>query len=212
MKNKEFKHLNRSELVEVIDELLNEDTSQSENLPTREQVQKERERIRNKSRISKAVVSIVSVLTVVAAIAVLISTLLLPVIQVSGDSMEPTLSDGDIIVLLKTKSYSSGNLCCISWQNKLLLKRVVGMPGDSINIDEEGNVYINDVLLDEPYASHKCLGECDISFPYKVPEGKFFVLGDRRDISIDSRSSSIGCIESDQIVGRVLLKILPADK
>ncbi|MBQ3916484.1 MAG: signal peptidase I [Ruminococcus sp.] len=154
---------------------------------------------------------VMAAVLVAAAAAVLLSTFFLPVIQVSGSSMEPALSDGDIILLMKSGSYSQSQLCCISWQNKLLLKRVIGLPGDVIDIDKEGSVYVNGSLLDEPYVTGKSLGECDINFPCVVPENKLFVMGDRRDISIDSRSSAIGCIDEDQIVGRVLMKIWSDD-
>ncbi len=207
MTDKELKRLSRSELVDIIYELQENPTAESESLPTAEQVKNERSRIRYNQRFLKTFRSTLSILIVVAAIAVLVSTLFLPVIQVSGDSMEPTLYDGDILLLFKTNNYTSGQLCCISWQNKLLLKRIIGQPGDYIDIDAEGNVYVNDLLLDEPYVTGKSLGECDLTFPYQVPDGKLFVLGDHRDTSIDSRSSTIGCVENEQIVGQVLFKI-----
>ena len=151
--------------------------------------------------------STLAVLIVVAAIAVLISVLFLPVIQVSGSSMEPTLCDGDILVLVKTGKFETGELCCFSWQNKLLLKRVIGKEGDYIDIDEYGNVSVNNIPIDEPYVTDKSLGICDITFPYQVPEGTIFVLGDKRDKSVDSRSTTIGCISKDQIIGKVLFKV-----
>ena len=126
--------------------------------------------------------------------------------------MEPTLYNGDIILLVKTDHYSQGQLCCVAWQNKLLLKRVIGLPGDKIDIDADGNVSVNDVLLNEPYLINKSLGECDISFPYNVPDEKYFVLGDRRDTSIDSRSSAVGCISTDQMVGKMLFRIWKSKK
>ena len=125
--------------------------------------------------------------------------------------MKPTLNNEDIILLVKTKNFSTGELCCVSWQNKLLLKRVIGLPGDSINIDEKGNVYLNGELLDEPYVTNKALGECDIDLPYTVPEGKLFVMGDQRETSVDSRSTAVGCVDYDQMVGRYLLRIWSAD-
>lgn len=123
--------------------------------------------------------------------------------------MEPTLSDGDVLVLFKSKSYERSQLCCISWQNKMLLKRIIGLPGDVVSIDTEGNVFVNGAQLDEPYVSDKTLGTCDMTFPCQVPEGKVFVLGDHRATSIDSRSSEIGCVDQEQIVGFVLLKVWP---
>lgn len=209
MTDKDFHRLSRSELVEIIHHLQDKDNTDTDLLPTAEQVETERLSLRKKAKIKKTLRSAAAILIVVAAIAVLLSTLVLPVIQVSGDSMEPSLHNGDIIVLHKVQKFQGGQLCCVSWQNKLLLKRVIGLSGDDITIDEEGNVYVNDELLDEPYAQNKCLGECDITFPYHVPEGKLFVLGDRRDTSIDSRSSAIGCVDKEQIIGQVLFKIWP---
>ena len=178
-------------------------------LPSPEQVSRAYQQDQYRKRYKRAFISTLSVLAVIAAVAVLVSTLFLPVIQVSGNSMEPTLSDGDVLVLLKSRHYERSQLCCISWQNKMLLKRIIGLPGDVVSIDTEGNVTVNGVLLDEPYVSDKTLGECDVTFPCQVPEGKVFVLGDHRSTSIDSRSSEIGCVDQDQIVGFVLFQVWP---
>lgn len=209
MTDKDFHRLSRRELVEIIHHLQDKDNTDADMLPTAEQVEAERSSLRRKDKIKKTFRSAAAILTVVAAIAVLLSTLVLPVIQISGDSMEPSFHNGDIVVLNKLQKLKSGQLCCVSWQNKLLMKRVIGLSGDDILIDEDGNVYVNDELIDEPYAQNKCLGECDITFPYHVPEGKLFVLGDRRDTSIDSRSTAIGCVDKEQIIGQVLFKIWP---
>lgn len=178
-------------------------------LPSPEQVSRAYQQDQYRKRYKRAFISTLSVLAVIAAVAVLVSTLFLPVIQVSGNSMEPTLSDGDVLVLLKSKRYERSQLCCISWQNKMLLKRIIGLPGDVVSIDTQGNVTVNGALLDEPYVSDKTLGECDVTFPCQVPEGKVFVLGDYRSTSIDSRSSEIGCVDQDQIVGFVLFQVWP---
>lgn len=178
-------------------------------LPSPEQVSHAYQQDQYRKRYKRAFISTLSVLAVIAAVAVLVSTLFLPVIQVSGNSMEPTLSDGDVLVLLKSRHYERSQLCCISWQNKMLLKRIIGLPGDVVSIDTEGNVTVNGILLDEPYVSDKTLGECDVTFPCQVPEGKVFVLGDHRSTSIDSRSSEIGCVDQDQIVGFVLFQVWP---
>lgn len=181
-------------------------------VPSVEQVENELNNIRYKKLFKKTLASTAATLIVVAAIAVLISTIFLPVIQVSGSSMEPTLNDGDILVLFKSEHCNYGDLCCISWQNKLLLKRIIAMPGDIVSMDADGNVYINDKLLDEPYLSEKSLGICEIEFPYEVPDNQLFILGDSRETSVDSRSTSIGCVGKDQIVGRVLFKAWPFKK
>ena len=143
---------------------------------------------------------------------IMLATLFLPVLQVSGDSMNPTLEDKDILLLVKSDSMKTGDLCGFYWQNKLLLKRVIGQPGDVISMDEDGHVTVNGTVLDEPYVDELALGECDIRFPYQVPENRYFVLGDHRSVSIDSRSSVIGCVEKSQVVGRVFLRIWPLNR
>ena len=178
-------------------------------IPTTAEVEAERERLAYRSRYARVLRSTIYALLVVAAVAVLLATLFLPVLQVSGDSMNPTLQDRDIIVLVKTDHMKTGNLCGFYWQNKLLLKRIIGLPGDIITLDEDGVVTVNDEVLDEPYVDELALGECDIKFPYQVPENRYFVLGDHRATSIDSRSSVIGCVEKSQIVGKVFLRVWP---
>lgn len=178
-----------------------------ESMPSVEQVESELKSINYKKKFRKTLLSTVSILIVVAAIAVLMSTLFFPVVQVVGKSMEPTLNEGDILVLVKSDKVTYGDLCCVSWQNKSLLKRVIGLSGDMVEIDGDGNVFINGALLDEPYVEEKMLGKCEIEFPYKVPENKVFILGDQRETSVDSRSNAIGCVGTDQIVGRVLFKV-----
>jgi signal peptidase I len=178
-------------------------------LPSREQIESELDKIKYRRRFRNTLFSTVSILIVVAAVAVLVSTIFFPVVQVAGDSMKPTLENGDILVLFKTEKVSYGDLCCVSWQNKTLLKRVIGLSGDKIDIDQQGNVFVNDELLDEPYVENKCLGNCEIEFPYQVPDNKVFILGDQRDSSVDSRSIAIGCVGTDQIIGHVIFKVWP---
>ncbi|WP_242836630.1 signal peptidase I [Ruminococcus flavefaciens] len=176
-------------------------------MPSVEQVENELKNIRYRKKFRSTLFSTVSILIVVAAFAVLVSTLFFPVVQVAGSSMEPTLKEGDVLILIKSDNVSYGQMCCVSWQNKSLLKRVVGLSGDVIDMDSDGNVYVNGELLDEPYVEKKELGRCEIEFPYQVPEDKIFILGDQRESSVDSRSSAIGCIGKDQIVGKVLFKV-----
>ena len=178
-------------------------------IPSTEEVKAERERQPYRSRYTRVLRSTIYALVVVAAVAVLLATLFLPVLQVSGDSMNPTLQDKDVIVLVKSGSLKTGDLCGFYWQNKLLLKRVIGLPGDIISLDENGVVTVNGTVLDEPYVDELALGECDIKFPYQVPENRYFVLGDHRATSIDSRSSVIGCVEKNQIVGKVFIRVWP---
>ena len=178
-------------------------------LPTKQQVETERKRYRRQQAYNKALSGTIYVLTIVAAVAVLIATLVLPVLQIEGTSMEPTLVNGDIVLLTKTTSFNRGELCGFSWNNKLLIKRVIGSPGDWIEIDTDGTVYLNGEKLDEPYAQQLAMGECDLEFPFQVPQEQYFVLGDMRESSIDSRNTLIGCVEKDQIVGKVFFRIWP---
>ena len=178
-------------------------------LPTRKQVEKERKRYRRQKAYNKALRGTVYVLTIVAAIAVLIATLILPVLQIEGSSMKPTLSNGDIVLLTKTTHFDRGDLCAFAWNNKLLIKRVIGLPGDWIEIDTDGTIYLNGDKLEEPYVQQLALGECDLEFPFQVPQEQYFVVGDMRESSIDSRNSLIGCIPKDQIVGKVFFRVWP---
>lgn len=178
-------------------------------LPTKKQIETERKRYRRQKAYNKALSGTVYVLTIVAAVAVLIATLVLPVLQIEGTSMSPTLANGDIVLLTKTTSFDRGELCGFSWNNKLLIKRVIGLPGDWIEIDTDGTVYLNGEQLDEPYAEQLAVGECDLEFPFQVPQEQYFVLGDMRESSIDSRNTLIGCVEKDQIVGKVFFRIWP---
>ncbi len=180
-------------------------------IPTMEEVQEARKKVRYRVAFRKSIVTTLSVLTVVAAVAVLIASLFLPVVRVVGDSMEPSLNNDDLLLLVKTDRYEPGGLCCFYYQNRLLIKRVIGLPGDMISIDEEGTVFVNGEALDEPYVIDKSLGQCDIEFPYQVPESRIFVLGDHRDTSVDSRSSVIGSIEVERIVGQVILRFWPLE-
>ena len=185
---------------------------QEVSLPTKDQVEAERKRYRRQKAYNKALRGTVYVLTIVAAVAVLIATLILPVLQIEGTSMEPTLSNGDIVLLTKTTRFDRGDLCGFTWNNKLLIKRVIGLPGDWIEIDTDGTVYRNGKPLEEPYVKQKALGECDLEFPFQVPLEQYFVVGDMRESSIDSRNSLIGCIPKDQIVGKVFFRVWPFKK
>ena len=178
-------------------------------LPTKKQVETERKRYRRQKAYNKALGGTVYVLTIVAAVAVLIATLVLPVLQIDGKSMEPTLYNGDIVLLMKTTHFEHGDLCGFTWNNKLLIKRVIGVPGDWIEIDTDGNVYLNGEKLDEPYVEQKAFGECDLEFPFQVPQEQYFVIGDMRESSVDSRNTLMGCIPKEQIVGKVFFRVWP---
>lgn len=162
-----------------------------------------------KRRFRRLLRSTANALIVVAAVAALVATLVLPVLQIAGTSMEPTLNDGDIVVLMKTDNLKTTDLCAFYYSNKILIKRVIGTPGDYIWIENDGTVYLNGTALDEPYLTEKALGECDIDFPYQVPENCYFMLGDQRETSIDSRSTVIGCVTEDQLIGKLVCKVWP---
>ena len=178
-------------------------------LPTLGQIEAERKRYRWQSAYFKALRGTISVLTYVAAIAALIATLVLPVLQIEGTSMEPTLVSGDIVLLTKTTNLGRGDICGFAWNNKILIKRVIGIPGDWIEIDTDGTVYRNGEKLDEPYAQQIAFGECDLEFPFQVPPEEYFVLGDMRESSIDSRNTLIGGVENEQIIGKIFFRIWP---
>ena len=181
-------------------------------VPSLKEIQTERKRIRRGTYYRQALRGTIAVLLVVAAIAVLITTLFLPILQISGDSMSPTLEHDEIVVLLKTKKLERGDLIGFYYQGKILLKRVIGTPGDEIVIDAEGNVYVNGQMLEEPYVTDKGLGDCDLEFPYIVPGTGYFVLGDQRVNSVDSRNSVIGAISQEDIIGKVLFRVWPFSK
>lgn len=178
-------------------------------LPTAEQLDMERRRLRYKRRYNRTLRSTVAILIVVAALAVLAATLWMPVLRVYGSSMAPTLHNGEIPVSVKTKDFSSGDIIAFYHGNKLLIKRYIAGSADYVNIDEDGAVSVNGTLLDEPYLAEKAYGEADIEFPYQVPDQRYFVMGDNRSVSIDSRSSIVGCIAGDQIVGKVVFRVWP---
>ena len=187
-------------------------SNKKQTIPTAKQIETEILREKYNRKYKQVLKSTVYSLVVVAAVAVLIATLAFPVLQISGSSMEPTLNDEEIVVLIKTPNLKRGQLCCFSYQNKLLIKRIIGIPGDTIHINEKGYVYVNDELLDEPYILDRALGECDIKFPFHVTENHYFILGDHRSTSIDSRSSAVGLVSSEQIVGKIFFRIWPFDK
>lgn len=181
-------------------------------LPTTEQIEKERKRLRYRNRYNRTLKSTIAVLVVVAAAAVLIATLWMPVLQIYGNSMVPTLEDGQIVISVKTSNFQSGDIVAFYHGNKLLIKRFIAGSSDWVNIDEDGNVFVNDEKLDEPYLTEKALGNTNIELPYQVPDQRLFLMGDNRDVSIDSRNTAVGCVAADQIVGKVVFRIWPLNE
>ena len=177
--------------------------------PTAEQVRKELDRVLAVRRYMKVLRSTVFSLVVVAAVAVLISVFVMPVLQIYGSSMNPTLTQGDMVASVRTSEFEQGDLVSFYYGNKLLVKRYIAGPGQWVDIDKEGNVYVDGRLLEEPYLTEKALGECEIDLPYQVPDGRIFVMGDHRSVSVDSRSKSVGCVSDEQIVGKIVFRIWP---
>lgn len=180
--------------------------------PTVQQLETELKRVRYQNRYRSVLRSTICTLVVVAAIAILVATLWMPVLQIYGNSMTPTLQDGEIILSAKTSEFEPSDVIAFYYNNKILVKRVICGPGDWIDIDRDGTVYVNDVLLNEPYLVEKALGECDISLPFQVPDGRWFVMGDHRSTSVDSRSTTVGCVSDEQIVGKVMFRVWPLNR
>ena len=178
-------------------------------LPSTEQIKTELDRTQYRSRYSRVLRSTIYSLIVVAAIAILVATLWLPVLQIYGTSMEPTLYEGNIVLSIKGSEFETGDIIAFYYNNKILVKRVIGNPGDWIDIDAKGVIYLNNVPLDEPYVDELAIGDCNIKLPYQVPDGRVFVLGDHRATSVDSRNSAVGCVAEEQIVGRLVFRIWP---
>ena len=181
----------------------------STDLPTLEQIRRERSRLQYRSRYGRALRSTLRALAVAAALAVLVATLWLPVLRIYGSSMWPTLMDGQIVLCVKTRSFAPGDVTAFYHGNKLLIKRYVAGPSDWVDIDDSGNVTVNSEPLEEPYLAEKAFGQTNISLPYQVPEGRYFVMGDNRDASVDSRNTAVGPIAMDQVVGKVFFRIWP---
>ena len=180
--------------------------------PTVTQLERELKRERHLRSYRSTLVSTISALVIVAAVAVLVSMLVLPVLQVVGESMTPLLEQGEIVVAPKGTAFQKGDVIAFYYHNKILIKRVIANAGEWVNIDPDGNVFINDVPLEEPYLVEKAFGDCNITLPYQVPDGKIFVMGDHRATSADSRNTAVGCVAQEQVVGRVMLRVWPLER
>ena len=178
-------------------------------IPPLEELEAELKRMKYNKRYGSVLRSTVYALIIVAAVAILISVLVFPVLRIHGSSMTPNLYDGNIVVCLKNSKYEVGDSIAFYYNNKILVKRVIARSGEWVDIDENGYVYVNGEKIEEPYVQDHALGECDIELPYQVPEGRVFVMGDHRSVSVDSRSTSVGCVSDEQIVGRLLFRVWP---
>ena len=186
-----------------------EKRSQTQQPPTLEQLTAELARENYKRRFGRVLRSTLFTLVGVAAAAVLVATIWMPVLQIYGSSMTPTLNEGEIVVSLKGSDFEPGDLVAFYLGNKILVKRCIAGPGQWVDINENGDVFVDGELLDEPYLTEKALGECDQSFPYQVPESRFFCMGDHRATSVDSRHSAVGCVAEEQIVGKIVFRVWP---
>lgn len=199
MDKKDLRHLKRKELIDLIDKMQTDS-----DLVSNEEVKEELSRLKERERYLKKVQKTLSILVVVAAISVLVATLWMPVLKIYGSSMDPTLENGQIVVSIKTKKLKSGDVVAFWQGNKLLVKRVIASPGQKVDIDVNGKVFVDGKAISETYLDSESLGNTDIDFPHQVEESRWFCMGDNRESSIDSRSAVIGDISKEQIEGKVL--------
>lgn len=176
------------------------------------ELRQELRRVKYNNKFAATLFNTVGTLVVVAAAAILVANLWLPILKVTGTSMSPTLQEGQVLMASKGHDFKTGDVIAFYYNNKILVKRVIAMPGDWVNISEDGTVYVNDIAIDEPYLNEKALGDCNIELPYQVPESKIFVMGDNRSVSLDSRNTAIGCVSEEQVVGRITFAIWPLSK
>jgi signal peptidase I len=179
--------------------------------PTAQQLESEIKRVRYKKQYHSVMKSTIYMLITVAAAAILVATLWLPVLQIYGSSMAPTMENGDIVLSVKSSDFRQGDVVAFYYNNKILVKRVIAEPGQWVDITDEGSVYVNGIELAEPYVLEKSFGDTNIELPYQVPDGKVFVMGDHRSTSVDSRNTAVGCVAQEQVVGKIIFRVWPFD-
>lgn len=181
-------------------------------IPSLSEIEDERLRYHIRKRYGRIIRNTIGTLLVVAAIAILVASLILPVFRTTGSSMNPTLDDGQIVVSLNGSKFDHGDIVSFYIGNKVLVKRVIAGPGEWVDIDRKGNVFVDGQLIDENYVLEKAFGKCDISFPLQVGKNQWFLLGDNRENSVDSRLTEVGCVTKEQIIGRVFFRVWPLSK
>ena len=182
---------------------------QTKKLPSTDTIRQELDRYTYRRNFMRTLRNTIFTLVVVAATTILVAVLLMPILRIYGTSMNGTVNNGDLVVSIKRADFKTGDVIAFYYNNKILVKRVIAKSGDWVDIDEEGNVYVNQKLLNEPYLSSKALGETNIELPYQVPEDRIFVMGDNREVSVDSRNTAVGCVTGEQIVGKIIFRVWP---
>lgn len=182
---------------------------QTKKLPSTDTIRQELDRYTYRRNFMRTLRNTIFTLVVVAATTILVAVLLMPILRIYGTSMNGTVNNGDLVVSIKRADFKTGDVIAFYYNNNILVKRVIAKSGDWVDIDEEGNVYVNQKLLNEPYLSSKALGETNIELPYQVPEDRIFVMGDNREVSVDSRNTAVGCVTGEQIVGKIIFRVWP---
>ena len=182
---------------------------QTKKLPSTDTIRQELDRYTYRRNFMRTLRNTIFTLVVVAATTILVAVLLMPLLRIYGTSMNGTVNNGDLVVSIKRADFKTGDVIAFYYNNNILVKRVIAKSGDWVDIDEEGNVYVNQKLLNEPYLSSKALGETNIELPYQVPEDRIFVMGDNREVSVDSRNTAVGCVTGEQIVGKIIFRVWP---
>ena len=185
------------------------ESPEDSDIPSQELLENEIKRGKHRKLFGKVLKNTIFSLIVVVAVSAILTILVLPVLQITGTSMSDTLQDGDIVFAVKTSDLETGDLIAFYYNNSILVKRVIATAGSWVDVKEDGSVYVNNQLLDEPYVTDPALGKCDITLPYQVPDGTYFVMGDHRLTSVDSRNTALGCIDKDLVVGKLVFRIWP---